>query len=216
VIPRWWTAAVLALLFFGVGSMAAMAVVEEGPAAQGAAFLAVSFGLVLVAAASALLRRRRPVEPRVTADGTRVFLAPVLTVWPLLGAWFAVLGGAALWGWVALTDLSALESPGASLVMVVGAVGSLPDLVRLLTGRLHRWRLELGPDTLTYRGYRTSLTLPWSKVHGAALHRGRPAGVRLDVKGAGADPVVPITAFAAPAEQLVAEVERAKAAAPRL
>jgi hypothetical protein len=34
------------------------------------------------------------------------------------------------------------------------------------------------------------------------------------VKGAGTDPVVPFTAFAAPAEQLVAEVERAKAAAP--
>jgi hypothetical protein len=51
-------------------------------------------------------------------------------------------------GW--RSDLLALEAPGASLVMVVGAVGSLPDLLRLLTGRLHRWRLELGPDALIY------------------------------------------------------------------
>ncbi len=114
-----------------------------------------------------------------------------------------------------MTDFDSLESPGFALITVVGALASLPDLVRLLTGRLHRWRLELGPESVTYRGYRTDATWPWSKVHGARIQARGPAGVLIDVKGAGQDPVVPITAFAVPAEQLVDEIQRAKAASRR-
>ena len=55
------------------------------------------------------------------------------------------------------TDFDEIEAPGATLLTVVGALGMLPDLVRLLTGRLHRWRLEIGPETVRYRGYRTDV-----------------------------------------------------------
>jgi hypothetical protein len=151
----------------------------------------------------------------ISAWGLFLFAAPALTAWSLVGAWLAVLVVAGIWAYVAVTDLDALESPGFSLLTIVGAAGSLPDLVRLLTGRLHRWRLELGPETVTYRGYRTDQSWPWSKVHGARIQQGRPVGVAIDLRGAGADPVVPLAAFDVPGEQLVEEIDRAKAAARR-
>ncbi len=122
----------------------------------------------------------------------------------------ALLVVAVLWAWLAVTDLRSLDSPGFALLAILGALASLPDLVRLLTGRLHRWTLELGPATLTYRGYHTDITVPCRDVRGAAVQRRNPAGVRIDLR-AGRDPlVVPITAFDVPAEQLVEEVHRAR------
>lgn len=122
---------------------------------------------------------------------------------------------AGLWAYVMVTDFSAIESPGFTLVTIAASVGLLPDLARLLTGRLHRWRLELGPDALTYRGYRTDLTVPWSKVGRATVQTKAPVGVLINVRGTSKDPVVPILAFSVPAEQLIEEIQRAKAAAPR-
>ncbi|MEJ7795967.1 MAG: hypothetical protein WKF50_10480 [Nocardioides sp.] len=215
LIPRWYTAIVVVMLFVLTGIFTGLALSVDGVMGWSAWGLVLFAGLLLVAALSALARPRRVREPAVCADGTRVFLAPMLTVAALLGAWFAALAVAALWGFVALTDFDALESPGFSLVTIVGALASLPDLARLLTGRLHRWRLELGPESISYRGYRTAETWPWAKVHGARIQARGPAGVAIDVKGAGEDPVVPITAFAVPAEQLIEEIQRAKAAARR-
>ena len=215
LIPRWYTAVVVVMLVVLTGVFTGLALSVDGVMGWSAWGLVLFAGLLLLAALSALARPRRVREPGVSADGTRVFLAPMLTVAALLGAWFAALAVAALWGLVALTDFDALESPGFALVTIVGALGSLPDLIRLLTGRLHRWRLELGHETLRYRGYRTIETWSWSKVHGAQIQARGPAGVAIDVKGAGKDPVVPITAFAVPAEQLVEEIQRAKAAARR-
>ena len=215
LIPRWYAATVvgvLTVLTLVVTGLAATADGIQGASAWG---LVAATGLLLVAAASALARPRRPREPDVGPDGTRVFVAPAVTVWPLVGAWIALLVVAGLWVVVAATDLDAIESPGFALVTVFGALASLPDLARLLTGRLHRWRLELGPESISYRGYRTAETWPWSKVHGARIQARGPAGVAIDVKGAGDDPVVPITAFAVPAEQLIEEIQRAKASARR-
>lgn len=215
LVPRWFTVTVVVALVAMTGMFVGLAVTADGVMGWSAWGLVAFAGLLLVAALSALVRPRRTREPVVAADGTRVFAAPVLTVAALLGAWAALLATAVLWGFVGLTDLDALESPGFTLVTIVGALASLPDLARLLTGRLHRWTLELGPEAVSYRGYRTSLTLSWSKVHGARIHPRGPAGVAIDVKGAGDDPVVPITAFDVPAEQLVEEIRRAKAAARR-
>ena len=215
LIPRWYTAVVVVMLVVLTGVFTGLTLSVDGVMGWSAWGLVLFAGLLLLAALSALVRPRRVREPAVSADGTRVFLAPMLTVAALLGAWCAALAVAALWGFVALTDFDALESPGFALVAIVGAIGSLPDLVRLLTGRLHRWRLELGPETLRYRGYRTIETWSWSKVHGARIQARGPAGVAIDVKGAGKDPVVPITAFAVPAEQLIEEIQRAKATARR-
>lgn len=212
LIPRWYTVVVVTALAVATLLFTGLALSLDGVMGWSAWGLVVTFGLLLVAAISALARRRRPREPKVTTEGTRVFEAPATTTWPLLGAWVAALVVATIWGYVALTDFDELESPGFALLTIVGALASLPDFVRLLTGRLHRWRLELGPDALTYRGYRTDQTWPWSKVHGARIQARGPAGLLVDVKGSGPDPVVPITAFAVPAEQLVEEIERAKSA----
>lgn len=212
-MPRWYAATVLAVLAAATIGFLGLALTTEGVMGWSAGALALAFGLLLASAASALASRRRRREPQVAADGTRTFRAPALTVASLVGAWWALLLVAALWAYVAAADLDTLESPGFALVTIVGALASLPDLVRLLTGRLHRWTLELGPESLTYRGYRTNITVPWSDVRGAAIQRRRPAGVRIDLRGHAPDPVVPITAFDVPAEQLVEEVLRGRKAA---
>lgn len=210
LIPRWWTAIVLLLLLVGVLVGVVMTFAAEGALAWSGAGLLVAFAALLLAALSAFARPRRRREPPVGADGTRTFRAPVLTVAGLLVAWAALLVVAALWAWLAVTDFGALESPGFALLAIVGGLASVPDLVRLLTGRLHRWTLELGPTSLTYRGYHTDVTVPCRDVRGAAVQRRNPAGVRIDLRAGRDAVVVPITAFAVPAEQLVEEVHRAR------
>lgn len=215
LIPRWFTVVVVstfAVLTILVGT--ATAASGDGFADMSMYGVAAFSSLMLVASISSLVRPRRRREPDVLADGTRVFRAPALTVWPLVGAWVAVMGTAVAWGWVMLNDFGALESPGFSLVVVLGSIGLLPDFARLLTGRLHRWTLALGPDELTYRGYRTDVSMPWKDVRGAMIQERGPAGVRIDLRGARAkDPVVPITAFDVPADQLVEEINTARKAA---
>lgn len=208
LIPRWWTSCVLSVLGlatigFGVGG-----VVADGPTGWSMRLLALAAGLTLVAAARSLLAPRRPRQLHPGSDGTTVIESPALLVWPLLAAWGALLGVAALWAWVALTDFGALESPGFALLTVAGALASLPDLVRLLTGRLHRWRIVLAADGLTYRGYRTDETLAWTTIRGARIQERGPAGVLVDRRGAGADVVIPVTAFTLPAEQIIDEVRQ--------
>ena len=215
LVPRWFTAVVVSALTLVVLGFLLLALTVGGVMQWSAWGLVASAALAWCSAVSALARPRRHREPHVTPEGVRVFVAPGLTTWPLVGAWVALLVVAGTWAYVALTDFGALESPGFVLLTILGAVASLPDLVRLVTGRLHRWRLELGPEAVTYRGYRTDVSYPWSKVHGARVQERGPAGVAIDVKGSGTDPVVPITAFDVPAEQLVAEIDRARAAARR-
>lgn len=216
LIPRWYAlTVVVGLAVFTAVLVATAAAFADGLAGASMWGLATSSALALVAAASALVRPRRPREPDTDQDGSRVFRAPRLTVWPLLGAWIALLATATAWSWLAVTDVGALESPGLSIVAIVGAAASLPDLVRLVRGRLHSWTLAIGPEQLTYRGYRTDVVVPWEDVRGAVLQERGPAGVRIDLRGARTDPVVPITAFDVPAEQLVDEIVRAAEVARR-
>ncbi len=215
LIPVWYVVTAVGMLAVLTLVFAGLAATTDGIQGLAAWGLVVATGLLLVAALSSLARPRRPREPSVGTDGSRVFLAPAATVWSLVGAWLALLIVAASWVVIGATDLDDIESPGLALVAVIGALASLPDLSRLLTGRLHRWRLELGPESISYRGYRAAETWPWSSVRGARIHARRPAGVAIELKGAGEDPVVPITAFSVPAEQLIEEIQRAKAAAAR-
>jgi hypothetical protein len=228
LVPRWFSALVIVVLGLFALGMLALALVDDGVVRWSAWGLSAAAGLVLCSAVSALVvpRSGRPIRG---ADGTVTFLSPALTVWPLVGAWAAVLWVAATWAYVAVTDFGELESPGFALVTVVGAVGSLPDLARLVTGRLHRWRVVIGPESITYRGYRTDRTWPLSKIHGARFNPPRSlrlsgarsdderqlAGVVIDLKGAGADPVIPMAAFRAAPQTMIEEIERAKAAARR-
>ncbi|MFW6867959.1 hypothetical protein ACOACQ_11265 [Nocardioides sp. CPCC 206347] len=213
LIPRWWTATVLTVLVLATLVALVVALAADGALAWSGVSMLVAFCGLLVAAISALARPRRRREPEITADGTRIFRAPMLTVAGLLVAWWTLLVTAALWAYLALTDFSSLESPGFSLLTIVGALASLPDLVRLATGRLHRWTLELGPTTLSYRGYRTDVAVHCRDVRGAAIQQRNPAGVRIDMRAGADDIVLPITAFAVPAEQLVEEIHRARKAA---
>ena len=214
LIPRWYVATVVgSLTVFTLVLVATTAAFADGPAGASMWGLAASSGLLLmVAVRRGVPRRRRDPRSATTAPGVR---APTLTVWPLVGAWIALLVTASVWGWLAITDFGALESPGFSLVTIAGALASPPDLVRLLTGRLHRWTLSTSAEQLTYRGYRTDLTVPWNDVRGAVIQERGPAGVRIDLRGDRSDPVVPITAFDVPAEQLVEEITRARKAARR-
>ncbi len=228
LVPRWFSAAAIGVLTLFTLGMLALALTDGGVMRWSAWGLFAAGGLMLCSTVSALLvpQRGKPVRG---ADGTTTFLSPVLTVWPLIGAWAALLCVAAVWSYVAVTDFSELESPGSTLVTIVGAVGSLADLGRLLTGRLHRWRVVIGPESITYRGYRTDLTWPLARVHGARFNPPRSirrsgsksdgsrqlAGVVIDLKGAGADPVIPMVAFRASPDTILEEIERAKAAARR-
>lgn len=227
LVPRWFSVLVIGFLALFALGMLVLALVDDGVMRWSAWGLSAAAGLLLCSAVSALVvpRHGRPVRGD---DGTVTFLSPALTVWPLVGAWAAVLWVAATWAYVAVTDFGELESPGFALVTIVGAVGSLPDLARLVTGRLHRWRVVIGPDSITYRGYRTDRTWPLSKIHGARFNPPRSlrrdarsdderqlAGVVIDLKGAGVDPVIPMAAFRAAPQTMIEEIDRAKAAARR-
>lgn len=214
LIPRWWTVTVLSVLVLGTLAGLVMAIVADGALAWSGGALLVAFASLLAAAVSALVRPRRRREPDAAADGTRIFRAPMATVAGLLVAWLMLLAVAVLWGYLALTDWNALESPGFSLVAIGGAVASLPDLVRLFTGRLHRWTLKLAPGSLTYRGYRTSVTVPYSEVRSAVIQQRNPAGVRIVLRKGAKGISMPITAFDVTAEQLVEEIHRSRKAAP--
>jgi hypothetical protein len=217
LIPRWYAATVVGFLaVFTLVLVAVTAAFGGGLEAVSMWGLSAASALTLVAAVSALVRPRRRRKPEIASDGSRVFRAPALTAWALVGAWCALLFTAVLWGWLGVTDFDTLESPGFSIVAILGALASLPDLARLLSGRLHRWTLTLGPDGLSYRGYRTDVSVPWKDVRGASIQERGPAGVRIGLRGAGAgDVVVPATAFDVPADQLLEEVGQARKAARR-
>jgi hypothetical protein len=206
LVSRTWTAVVLLVLVAATVVYAAMGATSDGWLRWAAWTTALAWLLLVVAALVAFVapRRRRPLEPAV--DGTVRIESPLLLAGSIVAAWGAVLVAAVLWVGAAITGFDDIASPGFTLVAVVGALGSLPDLVRLLTGRLHRWRLVLGPDSLTYEGYRIRETVPYSKVHGARVHRERPVGVLVDRKGSGPDLVVPSVPFLLPADQLAEEV----------
>lgn len=209
LIPLWFTTVVVAFLSLFTVAFGIIGIVASGPMATTMLATAVATGGGLMAALASLARRRprRPLTP--DPDGEVVITSPLPVTVGLLVAWGALLVVAILTARAAVTDFGAIEAPGASLVMVVGAVGMLPDLARLVTGRLHRWTVRLTADGLGYRGYRTSVFVPWREVRKVAIQRRGPAGVRVETRQG---PVVlPAAAFTVPADQLVQEI-RARAA----
>jgi hypothetical protein len=218
LVSRAWTAGVIVLILVGMASFSGMALVLDGAGRAVGVAGTVFFGLHLVAAVRAFVLPRRRREMPVDESGTTTIQAPGSLVWPLVVAWGAVPVLAAAFVVQAIVDFDSIESPGAVLVVVLGTVFGLPDWCRLVTGRLHRWRVVLGSDGLRYSGYRTVIEVPWSKIRGARIQTGgttrggrkqrRTAGVLIDLKGARSDPVIPIAAFDVPAEQIVEEIEK--------
>lgn len=202
LIPRWYAALAVLLPLLVAVPTGVIALVSEGSERLYASLLCVFGALAAVAAIRALAVPRRPRMLELDSSGSLVVTSPGLIVWPLVGAWFTALGAAVMTGWFVLADSSMIETPVLAVVFVLGAVASLPDLLRLVTGRLHRWRVTLTPDALTYRGYRTDLTVAWEDLHGAKINQ-RPAGVLVDLKGQRPDLVIPYPAFDVPAQQFV-------------
>jgi hypothetical protein len=211
LIPRWFAALAIAIPgLVGLG-LIGVALTLTGVEAALAWTMAVVASLLAVASAVAFGGRRRA-TPRTAPGGTVVVDSSPLLWGALLLAWLIAWGFAGLAVWILATDFTAIESPGFTIIAVLALLGSVPDLIRLLTGRLHRWRLELSPEALVYRGYRTEQAIPWRKIRGARIQERGPAGVLVDLKGMGGDLVIPITAFRVPAERLVAEIEQARTA----
>ena len=205
-VSRAYTTCVLLLVGVtsGVGVVAAL--VEDGlvGAAWGllaAAGMLLEFALVV---ALAWPRRTSPLVPDAT--GTIEVTSPAVLGWFLVGSWLCVLAGAAVWAWVAVTDPSRVTEAGPLAVMGIGAVASLPDLVRLLTGRMHRWRVTLTPETVSYQGYRRAVSEPWTAVAGVRVVRGRRVGVVVDLKASRPDLVLPYTAFLVRPDVLAREI----------
>lgn len=190
---------VFSIVFLSVGSAA------DGPMAKSLLVLAVGTIGSLIAAISALVRHRTPRALEPAADGSVIIWSPAGLSAGLLVAWAALLAVCVLWGWIAATDFSQIQSPGFTLLTLVGALATLPDLVRLFTGRLHRWRLDLAPEGMTYRGFRTSRQIPWHGVSAVGIQRRGPAGVRVETREG--DLVLPAAVFTLPASQLVDEIQ---------
>lgn len=165
-------------------------------------------GLLLVAATHAFLvpRRRRPLP--VDPDGAVAIRSNWVVVWATLLAGLSIYPVGGLWLLLLLTDPGGTTFPAGLLALLVAAVGLLPDLVRLLRGRLYRWELRLDDEGYRYRGYRTDESGRWSQVHGARIVTGKDAGVLIDRKGTGPDRLVPLAAFDVPAEQILEEIEQ--------
>jgi hypothetical protein len=207
MFSRHWAASALLLLTACAGGGVAALFAADGAARVAYASLGLSALSLLVAAVRSMVVPRRRRDLRTAPDGTVVIVSPALIVWPVV--LFCLLLYAAAVGLAVLLvfDFESVEAPGAAVTAVIGAVMGAPDMARLVTGRLHRWRLTLGPSSFTYRGYRTNETVPWAKVHGAFLQRGKDAGVVIDRKGTGPDRVIPLLAFDVPAEQIVEEIQ---------
>ncbi|MRJ76794.1 hypothetical protein GEV29_09620 [Aeromicrobium sp. SMF47] len=218
LISRRWVAGVVVLILVGLASFAAMAVALDGAGRVVGVAGLVFLGLHLIAALRAFVLPRRRRELPVDEAGRTIIEAPGSLVWPLVAAWAAVPILAAAFVVQAIVDVDSIESPGAAFAVVIATVFGLPDWFRLVTGRLHRWRVVLGPEDLSYRGYRTAIEVPWSRVRGASIQVGgrtrgetkqrQTAGVLINLKGTRPDPVIPAAAFDVPAEQIVEEIQK--------
>ncbi len=206
LIPRWYAAC--ALTFFGlftcVGVVAAA--VEDGVVALAWGFLAAAGVLFVVSLVIALLWPRRRWALTPGPGGSVVIDSPVALAWSLLGSYLLVLCSAGVWIYLAVTDFSRISEAGPVVVVILGAIASLPELFRLLTGRLHRWRLTLTREGFTYQGYRRAVSEPWRAVHGVSTVRGKNASVVVDLKASRPDLVIPATVFLIDPGQLAEEI----------
>lgn len=142
LVSRWYVAAALSLVGICAATGLALAIGYDGVLALAWAGAAAA-ALMEIAIVVALVVPRRTALPPADPSGSIVLRAPGVLVGSLLGSWIAVFVSAAFWVWVALTDFSQIDAAGPLLIMVLAVVGSLPELGRLLTGRLHRWQLTL-------------------------------------------------------------------------
>ena len=177
---------VLALLF------GLMAWIGDEPSRLGASGIAVAALLVWLAAVRTTLLPRHPVAA-VDPGAPLVVDTPRSVPALLVAGWLLMVVSTVVWCVAAALDLGSVDSPGFALVMGLAALGSIPDLVRLATGRLHRWRVVADDEGIHYRGWRTDARVPWSDVRRVRWQE-RPAGVVVEQRGE-TQLRIPITSF---------------------
>ena len=203
-----WGIALAAICAVGAAIYAVMALTSSGPATWIGALTCLALLLVAAAALLAMSAPRRALAQTLAAAERTEIVSPLALTAALLGAWLLLVVSAGAWVVLGITDLDAVETPGAALVIVLGTLGSAPEAVRLIQGRLHRWRIVVDDRGLTYRGYHTDVTVTWAQVRGADLHHAKPIGVLVDLKASRPDFVIPSTAFLVPADQIVGLIQK--------
>ncbi|MDR6208553.1 multisubunit Na+/H+ antiporter MnhB subunit [Nocardioides zeae] len=184
--PRWARWACLVMVVAAALVFAVWALVADGPARVAAAATAAGAVGAAVVVQRMLVARRQPVPP----EGDLALRAPAGLVAAVLLAWLAVLVAAIAWVVVLATDVGEVGSLAGTVAMVLAALWSVPDLLRLVTGRLHRWRLDADGGGVHYRGRRTDVSLPWGDVRRVRVSDEKPFGVRIEVRE-GSDVLVP-------------------------
>ncbi len=190
---------------------AAMAALEDGLVQVAASGVAGSALLLWVAAARVTLLRNTTDDDPVGVDVD--LRASGVVVASLLGAWGLMLLSVVLWVIVLLTDAASLDSPGFMIITVLGAIGSLPDLLRLARGRLHRWTIRTDETGFHYAGWHTRLDVPWSDVRGFT-GQDRPAGVLVRL-GDGESITLTVTPFDVTPAGLATRLQSARSLARR-
>lgn len=206
LIPWWFTAGVLGLLGAVFLLAGGVGLLGGSATAVWMRFLAVATGGGLLAAGTAFLSERRPERLEPGPDGRVVLTSPLGVAVGLVVALVATMAMAGAGVWFALTVGLGPDTGGALLLGLL-SLGLVPEVFRLLTGRLHRWRVEIGPEGLRYRGYRTDLRTTWTRVRDARVQPRHPAGVL--VRTADGDVVLPAAVFPVPPHDL-AEVIHAR------
>lgn len=196
-VPRRFAWGVHAALAAMTAIYVAMSLSTSGLVAVGA-WLATAAVAALWAAWGHVTRTPRG----VVAAGATAVSGSRLLAGLLAAAIAAVLAAAASWGYLLATDPGSLPNPGFVVVMVAGAVGALPTLVRGLTGGLRLWRLDVGPDGVRYRGGRTDRTLPWIALGSVELNEPRTRLLLTPAENGGPPVAVPTLAFDVPPDAL--------------
>jgi hypothetical protein len=189
-----------------VGIYAAMAAATGGAFRAGTILLLGGGVLLWAALAWVTLPPRSSLPPTAGGEVPVVQGSRPLAVLLVTGC-VLVLAGAATWAVPLVRDPQDVPHPGFVLVVGIAALGALPTAVRLLTGRLHVWRLELDQG-LRYVGGRVDVTIPWPQVRALTLNE---HATRLLVEpDEGPVLAVPMLVFDVPAAQVLVAADRAR------
>lgn len=204
-----WAKALGLFLTWGLGALIAAIALLDGDGPWALTMLAVGTVAILLGVAflKAIVVRRRVRPLRPAPDGTVAFRSPVAIYGSLLAAALLIVLSSPLAVWAVLTDSDDMTRPGRLLALPFLGIYFIPDLVRLLLGRLHRWQLILGPEAVTYRGHRTDVTVPWSETRGVLMQTAKPFHLVIKTRGTKQPDIgIRFDVFDVPAQQFLDEI----------
>ncbi len=151
-------------------------------------------------------RHRLPPGDVDRVDGSRTVAALLLAVSVLVWPACLLMGLGVL-----LSPPGTVSRPGLAVFTALGALVMLPAWFRLLTGRLHLWRLELGPDVLRWVAIRETTEVDWSDIRHVEL-RERDTQLWIERRDTVEPLGIPLLGFDYPGEEILAAVERNRVA----